>query len=460
MSLDFTSVVLAGVLVMLVQAGFALVTTGLCRAKNAAQVITINLIIFALSIVGFWVCGFAFMSGGWSVKIAPQDTEWSIHLFGHSFGLMGHQGFFLSAASSPLLLSLFFFQATVVAVAALIPAGVMADRWKFSSVIPYACVSAALPIAVFGNWVWGGGWLAQLGENLGCGHGFVDFAGSSVIHMAGGVAGFMGAIALGPRVGKYSRDGRPRPMPGHNLAFVVFGALLLAAGWFGMTIGPSLFAAPSRLPLIAVNTLLSAAAAAATACAVVKIKFKKPDPSMICNGLLAGLAAISGPCAFVNPAGAVLTGAVAGALVVYCVVFIEGTIKVDDPVGALSVHGVGGAWGLLSLGLFADGSFGQGWNGVHDLAANGTETGVTGAFGALFGAPSNDWSQLGAQIIGAAACLIFCGLAAWLWFKICAFFTPLRCRHEEELAGLDLPEVGAECYPDFHLTDKGSTRAD
>jgi Amt family ammonium transporter len=456
-SLNITAVVLAGVLVLLMQGGFALLVTGLCRARNAAQVISMNLVLFPLSVLGFWVCGFALLSGGGSTP----DGEWSISLFGHPFGLMGHRGFFLSGVGGdPAALCLFFFQAAVVAIAALIPAGVMAERWRFASVVPYGLWSAALPVALFGNWVWGGGWLAQLGQNLGMGHGFVDFAGSSVIHMAGGVAGLMGATALGPRLGKYTRDGRPRPMPGHNLTCVIFGTLLLTAGWFGFTIGPSLLNAPARAPLIAVNTLLACAAGAAAAYMVVTMKFRKPDPSMICNGLLAGLVAISGPCAFVNSAGAAIIGAVAGVLVVYSVLFLEGTMKVDDPVGAVSVHGVGGAWGVLSLGLLADGSYGAGWNGVHDAGKNGVETGVTGLFGTLFGAPSNDGSQLVAQLVGAAACLIFAGLSAWAWFKVSGWITPLRSRHEDEMAGLDLPEMGAECYPDFHLTDKGSSPRD
>jgi Amt family ammonium transporter len=313
-------------------------------------------------------------------------------------------------------------------------------------------VAAALPLAVFGHWVWGGGWLAALGQNLGLGHGFVDFAGCSVVHAAGGMIGLMGAVALGPRLGKYARDGRPRPIAGHNLVFVVVGSLLLAVGWFGFNIGPALFVAESRVPVIAVNTMLAAVAGAAAACALVTVKSRKPDLSMVCNGLLAGLVAISGSCAFVNPAGAVITGIVAGILLVYAVLFFETKMKVDDPMGALSVHGVGGAWGIVSLGLLADGSFGGNWNGVQDKA------GVAGAFATVFGGAANDWGQLLAQIIGAAGCLVFFGLAAWIWFKVSNGIAPIRTRREDELGGLDLPEVGAECYPDFHLTDKGAGR--
>jgi Amt family ammonium transporter len=450
-------VVLAGVLVLLMQGGFALLVTGLCRAKNAAQVVTMNLILYGSSVLGFWMLGFALLSGG----NGGAESEWGFKILGHPFGLMGRSGFFLSGVGeNPEALSHFFFLAAVVTFAALIPAGVMAERWRFGSVVPYGLWSAALPVAIFGNWVWGGGWLAQLGQDFGLSHGFVDFAGSSVIHMAGGVAGLMGSLALGPRLGKYSRDGRPRPMPGHNLTFVIIGTFLLAAGWVGLNIGPALFSAPARVPLIAVNTMLAAAAATLAAYVVVRVKFRKPDPSMICNGLLGGLAAICGPCAFVNSTGAVLIGAVAGVLVVYSVLFLEGTMKVDDPVGAISVHGVGGAWGVLSLGLLADGSFGAGWNGIHNTGKNGVEIGVTGLLGPLFGAPASDAAQFLAQFIGAAACLIFSGLAAWAWFKIFGAIKPLRSRHEDEIAGLDLPEMGAESYPDFHLTDKGSSSRD
>jgi len=438
---------------MLMQAGFALAATGLCRAKNAAQVISTNLLIYVFSLLGFWVCGFALLSGGWSGTPGTPARQWSIHLFGRAFGLMGTSGFFLnSPGSEPATYGWFFLLAAMISLAAVIPAGVMAERWKIGSVVLYGLLAAALPLAVFGHWVWGGGWLAQLGQNLGLGHGFVDFAGSSVVHAAGGMIGLMGATAVGPRLGKYTRDGRPRPIAGHNLVYVVAGSLLLAAGWFGFNLGPAFFTDASRAPIIAVNTMLASAAGAAAACALVTLKFRKPDPSMVCNGLLAGLVSISASCAFVNPAGAVLTGAGAGLLVVYAVLFFEGTMKVDDPMGALSVHGVSGVWGVLSLGLVADGSFGAGWNGAPDKA------GVAGAFATLFGGAANDWGQLGAQIIGALSCLIFLGLAAWLWFKVSGRIVPLRPRREEELGGLDLPEVGAECYPDFHLTDKGSSR--
>ena len=267
-----------------------------------------------------------------------------------------------------MLLMLFFYQAAVVAVAAAIPAGVMAERWRFRNFVLYGFWAGALPIAIFGRWVWGGGWLSQHRQTFSLGHGYVDFAGSSVVHMAGGVIGLVGASMLGPRLGKYARDGRPKPMPGHNLVYVALGTLILAFSWFGFNLGPALAEGHERVAVIIVNTLLASATGTVGAYAVVITKFRKPDPSMLCNGMLAGLVAISGPCAFVSPVGAAIIGAIAGILVVYSVLFFEGKLRIDDPVGAISVHGVSGAWGVLSIGLFANGSYGGGWNGVHTWA--------------------------------------------------------------------------------------------
>ncbi len=443
---NITWILLAGLLVLVMQVGFALVTSGLCRARSAGQIITMNFMIYPLTVLGFWICGFSLMF--WSVFHDPTlvaSPWWVDHAKPGPLG------------SNDSMLRLFFFQAGVVAVASAIPVGVMAERWRFKSFMLYGCWAGALPIAIFGNWVWGGGWLAQLGKDFGLGHGCVDFAGSSVIHMAGGIIALAGASVLGSRLGKFTRDGRPRPMPGHNLVYVALGTLVLAFGWFGFNAGPALAEGHTRVALIAVNTLLASATATVAACLLVTTKFRKPDPSMLCNGMLAGLVAVSGPCAFITPIGAVIVGLVAGILVVYSVLFLEGKLRVDDPVGAISVHGVSGAWGILSVGLLADGSYGIGWNGVHTIK-NGSEIGVAGALATWFGGAANDWPQLGAQAVGALACLVFIGLFAYLWFKLTAFVVPMRVKREDEIAGLDLPEMGAECYPDFHLTDKSASR--
>jgi Amt family ammonium transporter len=470
-------------LLMLMQAGFALVTTGLCRAKNAGHIVSANLIIVVSSVLAFWIFGFAIMFGGFAASpmagdaqailggdLKGLDQEW--------LGLAGHHGFFYSPPEMGSgAVPLFVIAALLVAVAAVIPSGAMAERWSFRNIVLYA-FWVTLPIAFFGNWVWGGGWLARLGERWGLGHGVVDLAGSSVIHMAAGAIALAGCSILGARAGKYARDGRPKPMPGHNLVFVVIGTLLLFAGWFGFNSASPFAGATNELGVLGLNTLLAGAAGGFASYVTTVRKFGKPDPSMLCNGILAGLVAISASCAFVNSIAAALIGLVAGFIVVHSVLFFEGRLKVDDPVGAISVHGVCGAWGLLSLGLFANGRFGAGWNGVHSMSKGGvaqtvldstvyaqrladgwTDVGVTGAFGKVFGAPISDWSQLGAQCVGVVVCLVFMGAMAVACFKLSNLITPLRVRREAELSGLDLPETGAECYPDFHLTDKSQTGA-
>jgi len=486
-----------GFLVMFMQAGFALVEAGLCRAKNCAHVFSMNFMIYALGMLGFWICGFAFMFGGyWNgpVNIGWQPTlgqglsilnqEWTIDLFGKTWGLLGHKGFFLgSDVFDTSIFCLFLFQMVFMDTTATIPTGAMAERWSFKNFMIYGFWVGMIPYAIFGNWVWGGGWLAQLGLNTAgfLGHGHVDFAGSSVVHMTGGVIGLVGAAILGPRLGKYGKDGKARPIPAHNIAYVMLGTFILAFGWFGFNPGSTLAGSDPRIAIVAVNTMLASAGGALAAALIMWAIFKKPDPSMMCNGMLAGLVAITAPCAFVSSFGAVLIGLLAGVFVVAAVFFVERVLKIDDPVGAIAVHGVNGAWGVLSLGLFANGSYGAGWGGVHKLI-KGTEVitilndgsaaivtkynamlaqgysdmGVTGALGKLFGAPVNDFGQFYAEAIGTATNFIVVGALAFIWFKLSNFIFPLRPTREHELEGLDIPEMGAEAYPDFQLTDRSS----
>jgi Amt family ammonium transporter len=498
-SINVTWTLITGFLVMFMQAGFALVETGLCRAKNAAHVMSMNMMIYGLGVLGFWACGFGIMFGGYAqgpVPIGWQPTlgqgltllnkEWSPVIFGHHMGLMGQSGFFLNlGVFDTAVFALFMFQVVFMDTAATIPTGAMAERWRFSNFMLYGIWVAALPYAFFGNWVWGGGWLAQLGQNFGLGHGHVDFAGSSVVHMCGGMIALAGVLVLGPRLGKYSRDGHPRPMPGHNLTYVVLGTFILAFGWFGFNSGSSLAGTDNHIAIIAVNTMLSSATGGVAAYVTMMIKFGKPDPSILCNGVLGGLVAITAPCAFVSSSGAVIIGMIAGVLVVYSVLFFEGKLRVDDPVGAISVHGICGAWGALSVGLLANGNYGAGWGGVHKLvkdslvkvilndgvqsvtdynkltSAGWSDMGVTGAFGSLFSRDPNvvnDWSQFAAQCIGTLTCFIFVGAFAYLWFQISNRLVPIRSKREDEIGGLDLPEMGAECYPDYQLNDKGTPR--
>src|SRR6266496_5613334 len=260
--------------------------------------------------------------------------------------------------------TLFLFQMVFMDTAVTIPTGAMAERWKWSSFLVYGFFMSMVVYPLFANWVWGAGWLSQLGANFGLGHGHVDFAGSSVVHMVGGVAALAGAIVLGPRLGKYDKSGEPQPMPGHDLPMALAGTFILAFGWFGFNPGSTLSGTDIRIAVVATNTMLASAAGAVAAMIFMMAKFGKPDPSMMCNGMLAGLVAITAPCAFVTSPAAMLIGVISGILVCWSVFFVEGTLKVDDPVGAISVHGVNGAWGVLSLGLFADGKYGEGWIGV------------------------------------------------------------------------------------------------
>jgi Amt family ammonium transporter len=495
LSINVVWTLVTGFLVMFMQAGFALVETGLCRAKSAAHTMSMNFMIYGLGMLGFWICGFAIMFGGFGVApgaiggqpalgqgITLLNTEVSIPIFGKSFGILGGKGFFLgNDVFDTAIFALFLFQMVFMDTTATIPTGAMAERWNYKNFMLYGFWVGMFPYAIFGNWVWGGGWLAQLGINFGLGHGHVDFAGSSVVHQTGGMIALAGAWVIGARLGKFGPDGKPRPIPGHDIPMVMLGTFILAFGWFGFNPGSTLAGTDNRIAVVAVNTMLASASGALFAALFMMFKTGKPDPAMMCNGMLAGLVAITAPCAFVNSLGAVIIGAVAGVLVCFSVYFVEGVLKLDDPVGAISVHGACGSWGVLSVGLLANGSYGQGWGGVHKLIKDGAmqiivndggaetvakfnkllsdgwnDQGVTGVLGPLFGGAYSDWGQLGAEFTGTLTNFIFVTLFALVWFKVSNLIIPLRSTAEAEVAGLDLPEMGAEAYPDFQLTDKSS----
>ena len=443
-AINFMWTLVAGFLVMFMQAGFAMVETGFCRAKNAAHTITMNFMVYAVGLIGYWICGYALQMGGAAGVsslggVAPLSHEFTISLFGHDWGLFGLKGFFLSGGTYDVgVFALFLFQMVFMDTAATIPTGAMAERWRFSSFVIFAFFMAMVVYPLFGNWVWGGGWLSKLGSNLGLGHGHVDFAGSSVVHMVGGVAALAGAMVLGPRIGKYTKDGKPQALPGHHIPMAIVGTFILAFGWFGFNAGSTLAGGDLRIAVIATNTMLASATGAFSAMLYVWMRYGKPDPSMLANGMLAGLVAITAPCAFVSSVGAAIIGAIAGVLVVVSVYFVERTMKVDDPVGAFSVHGVNGAWGVLSVGLFADGTYGDALNGVP-----GTVTGLFYEGGA---------TQLYAQIIGTATCAIFVFGMFYAFFKIQNAISPIRVSAEVEMAGLDIPEMGVLAYPDFPLS--------
>jgi Amt family ammonium transporter len=422
---------------MFMQAGFALVETGLTRAKNVAHTMGMNFLVYAIGIIGFWAFGFALQMGGVGAMSTfgndpTLSSEMIIQIGGKAFGLFGTRGFFLSPAvyTAPVA-ALFLFQMVFMDTAATIPTGAMAERWKFTSFVIFSFILSTVMYPIYANWVWGGGWLSQLGHNFGLGHGHVDFAGSSVVHMVGGVAALVGAKMMGPRIGKYDAEGKARPIPGHNIPMAVLGTFILAFGWFGFNPGSTLSGMDTHIAVIAVNTMLASATGAFGAYLYMKLRFDTPDVSMLCNGMLAGLVAITAPCAFVTAPIAIFIGLVAGVLVVVSAMFIENVLKIDDPVGASSVHGTCGAWGILSLGLFADGRYGDGWNGVAGP--------VRGLF---YGDPS----QFAAECVGLVANVMWVGFVTWVALRITGALVGNRVSSHTETIGLDVPEMGMEGY--------------
>jgi Amt family ammonium transporter len=427
-----------GFLVMFMQAGFALVETGLTRAKNVAHTMTMNFMVYGIGMLGFWICGFALMFGGLG-PIAAFDgpsilnNMLTINLFGKPFDILGYKGFFLTGdVNDASLLTMFLFQMVFMDTTATIPTGAMAERWKFSAFVVYGFFVSMFIYPVFGCWVWGGGWLADLGTNFGLGNGHVDFAGSSVVHMTGGVTALAGALILGPRIGKFNKDGSSNAIPAHDIPMVALGTLILGFGWFGFNPGSSLAATDLRIGSVATCTMLATAAGAVSSMCYMWAVYGKPDPTMCCNGFLAGAVAITAPCAFVNPVGAVLIGAIAGILVIWSVLFIERVMKVDDPVGAISVHGVCGAFGCLCIGLFADGNYGAGWNGVASAPK-----------GLFYG---GGVTQLIAESIGVLANIAWVFPVAFIFFWVVEKTMGNRVSAKVEVEGLDIPEMGVAGY--------------
>src|SRR5262244_842368 len=463
-SINFVWALIAGVLVMFMQAGFMLVETGLCRAKNSSHTAAMNLMIYPLGGIAFFIYGFAIGWGnwwngpvppGWYASLGPGlsmlGDGWGLGpavdtagkaTGAFTYGIIGLKGFFLNGAVGDVaVLVLFFFMMVFMDTTATIPTGAMAERWSWKNFVLYG-FWIALPYCLYANWVWGGGWLAQGGVNWGLGHGAVDFAGSGVVHGMGGLIGLAGAICMGSRIGKYDSHRRPQAMPGHNVPMVVLGTFILAFGWFGFNPGSTLAGTDLRISYVVVNTMLAGVTGALAAMVTLMLKGMKPDPTMCCNGMLAGLVAITAPCAFVDPWAAAVIGIVAGWLVVISVFFWEAR-GIDDPVGAISVHGVNGLWGVLSVGIFATGQYGAGWNGVVREAMV-QAYGSDGVRGLLYG----DFSQFIMQAIDCAVVAVFGFLMAYIWFKVSDLITPIRVSEETELEGLDAPEMGTLGYPD------------
>jgi ammonium transporter, Amt family len=435
-SLNLCWVLLTGFLVMFMQVGFAMLETGFSRSRNAVHTMAMNLLVYPVGVVGFWLSGFALMYGGVAgfPSLGPGlAVHRELTVGTHALGLVGAAKFALvDVAQDPAHLAMFLFATVFMDTAATVPTGALVERWKLSAFMIYGLFMSMLLYPIYGNWVWGGGWLAQLGSAFGLGHGHVDFAGSSVVHMTGGVTALAGSLVVGARVGKFRRDGTISVMPGHNLPMAMIGTGILAFGWFGFNAGSTLSARDPRIALIAANTLVASATGALTALLYVWHRHHKPDMGMFCNGLLGGLVAITAPCAFVSPPAAALIGLVAGLLVVKVGSWLERKWRIDDPVGAITVHGVCGAWGALAVGLLADGTYGEGWNGVRGPVR-----------GLLFG----DSTQLFAQLIGICTNALFVFGMAFAFFWLMERTLGNRVNAEVEWNGLDSQEMGSEAYP-------------
>jgi Amt family ammonium transporter len=439
-SLNFVWLLMTGFLVLFMQVGFAFLVTGLTRAKNSGHMMMMNIAAFAVALLAYFAVGFAFQFGGVGAIANLGGTAPLSHIFGAgNAGFIGLHGFFLQTGGSydVGVMALFLFQVVFMETAGYIIIGAIAERISFAGFLLAEIAIGALIYPIFGNWVWGGGWLAHLGTSLSWGHGAVDFAGSGVVHATGGWAALALAMVLGPRIGKFNKDGTPNAIPGHNIPWVVIGTLILVFGWMGFNPGSTLGGTDLRISTVAVNTLLAACFGFVFAMAWTNYKYGKPDISMSCNGMLAGLVAITAPCAFVAPWAACIIGVIAGVLVCGSVWFFDHVAHVDDPCGAISVHGMCGAWGVLSVGLFADGTYGNGWNGVKGN--------VTGLF------YNGNWGQLMAQIAEVVVGLAWAWGVMWVIFKVAKRVMAIRVSEEVEYQGLDLPEFGALAYPDFVL---------
>ncbi|HSL49296.1 MAG TPA: ammonium transporter [Candidatus Deferrimicrobiaceae bacterium] len=424
-ALDTVWVLATAFLVFFMNLGFATVESGFCRAKNTVAILAKNFIVFAVSSIAFLVLGFGLMFGDGNAILGTQGL-----LFvggSDNSPAMGdaYKGVYsaLNWTGVPLWAK-FFFQLVFAGTAATIVSGAVAERVKFSAFYVFSFLMVGLIYPIVGHWIWGGGWLAKLG--------MFDFAGSTVVHSVGGWAALAGAIMLGPRLGKYTKDGKMHPIPGHSIALGTLGVFVLWFGWFGFNPGSTMAADPGAIARIAVATNTAAAAAAVSASIAAWIMLGKPDLTMVLNGALAGLVAITAPCAFVGIGSSLIIGLVAGVLVVASVLFFD-RVKVDDPVGAVSVHLVCGIFGTLALGLFAQDQF----------------TPNTTGNGLFFG---GGLKLFMAQLAGVVAVGIFTLVVSMVGWGIIRAVMGIRVSAEEEYEGLDLGEHGISAYPEFHTS--------
>ncbi|MBI1370934.1 MAG: ammonium transporter [Planctomycetes bacterium] len=411
---DIMWLCLTAFLVFFMQAGFALVESGLTRAKNAINIMTKNLMDFCFGALLFWATGYALMFGTHGNSFIGWDS---------SLAFLGSA----TNGEAPATSAMWLFQIVFAATAATIVSGAMAERTKLISYVCYSIIISACIYPITGHWIWGGGWLQTMGMR--------DFAGSTVVHSVGAWASLAGAWLVGPRLGKYNADGTPNAIPGHNMVMAALGVFILWFGWYGFNPGSTLLAVDG-VAHIAVTTTLAAAAGACSTLILTWIVQGKPDLSMTLNGTLAGLVAITAPCASVSTGSAVIIGLVAGVLVYYSCVFIERVVKIDDPVGAISVHGVCGAFGTLCVGLFGEAKI--------DVLYWTPDTAIKD--GLFMG---GGFAQLGTQLIGVGAVFAFTFVVTTIMFMALKATIGLRVSDAEQIEGLDLGEHNAECYPDF-----------
>ena len=400
-------VLIAAFMVFLMQAGFGMVEAGFIRSKNAANVLMKNVLDFCFAALGFFVFGYAIMYGSEGL-------------------LFGTSGWFLWGASSPVeglpLEAFWLFQAVFAGTVATIVSGAVAERMRFVAYLAYSFIISAFVYPVVGHWVWGGGWLSGLG--------FHDFAGSTVVHAVGGITALVAAALVGPRIGRFNADGTANAIGGHSLPLGMLGVFILWFGWYGFNAGSTLgMSETGTVARVARTTTLAACAGSITAMVTAWVKYGKPDLTLALNGALAGLVGITAPCAVVTPGASIFIGLIAGILVIYGIEWLN-KIRVDDPVGAVAVHGLCGVWGTLAVGLFGLASLGAPTDGLF--------------YGGGFG-------QLGIQFLGVFACLAFTAVAMWFVFKTIDSVVGLRVSHETELRGLDIDEHGLESYSGFQI---------
>lgn len=427
--MDTMWVMVAGFLVFFMNAGFCMLEAGMCRQKNAVNVLAKNLIVFALSTIAFWAIGFGLMfsngngfigvSGGFFLTGADNSPATGDAYQG-IFSALNWTGIPLGAK--------FFFQLVFAGTAATIVSGAVAERIKFVDFLIFSLLLVGIAYPITGHWIWGGGWLYKMG--------FWDFAGSTVVHAVGGWAALVGAAILGPRIGKYKANGTPNALPAHNMSIATLGCLILWLGWFGFNPGSTMAADPNAIAHIALTTNTAAAFGCIAATITAWIVLGKPDLSMVINGLLAGLVGVTAPCAYINTVSAAIIGIVSGVAIVFAVGFFD-RLKIDDPVGAISVHLINGVWGTLAVGLFAAGD--QFYKG--------------GPVGLFYGGGIN---QLWIQFLGTITVGGFTVAAATLFWLILKFTLGVRASEEEELLGLDIGEHGMEAYAGFVKENTGS----